>query len=185
MYTSNLNCSEETYTFIPSDAPVSLALSDANRAVSAANDLLGPVHLNSITNMVNNALVHAEVKATLRQGVKLDASRPEYHRVKLEYIINRDGNLELYAKSTGVQRSSRLMSMLDADGLMMLPRGVKGGKDRIDDGESHTVLLSRRGCQHSGIGVFGGIAVKDSLHLGRCISTVGLLENFRIKNNRI
>ena len=139
----------------------------------------------SITNMVNNALVHAEVKATLRQGVKLDASRPEYHRVKLEYIINRDGNLELYAKSTGVQRSSRLMSMLDADGLMMLPRGVKGGKDRIDDGESHTVLLSRRGCQHSGIGVFGGIAVKDSLHLGRCISTVGLLENFRIKNNRI
>jgi hypothetical protein len=82
MYASNLNCSEETYTFIPSDAPVSLALSDANRAVSAANDLLGPVHLNSITNMVNNALVHAEVKATLRQGVKLDASRPEYHRVK-------------------------------------------------------------------------------------------------------
>ena len=41
-----MNCSEETYTFIPSDAPVSLALSDANRAVSAANDLLGPVHLN-------------------------------------------------------------------------------------------------------------------------------------------
>jgi hypothetical protein len=60
------------------------------------------------------------------------------------------------------------MSMLDADGLMMLPRGVKGGKDRIDDGESYTVLLSRRGCQHSGIGVFSGIAVKDSLHLGLC-----------------
>ena len=50
------------------------------------------------------------------------------------------------------------MSMLDADGLMMLPRGVKGGKDRIDDGESHTVLLSRRGCQHSGI-------VTRALHL--------------------
>ena len=139
------------------------------------HDYMGPDG-GSITNMVNNALVHAEVKATLRQGVKLDTSRPEYHRVKLDYTINCDGNLELYAKSTGVQRSSRLMSMLDADGLMMLPRGVKGGKDRIDDGESYTVLLSRRGCQHSGIGVFGGIAVKDSLHLGLCTPTVGLLE---------
>jgi len=127
----------------------------------------------SVKSMVNNAQIHAEVSATLRQSVQLDMSRPEYHRVKLGYVINKLGHLELVADSTGVQRSSRLMSMLDADGLMMLPQGVKGDTPRAEVGESFTVLLSRRA--FGNIGTFRGMLVKDSLHLGRCIPTIGLL----------
>jgi gephyrin len=60
-----------------------------------------------------------QVVATLgTPTLKLDPARPEYHRVVLKWEHN-----TLMAYSTGVQRSSRLMSMAGATGLMEVPRG--------------------------------------------------------------
>ena len=44
--------------------------------------------------------------------------RPEYHRVKLVW---REEEVVPYVESTGIQQSSRLLSMKGADGLVVLP----------------------------------------------------------------
>jgi gephyrin len=57
-----------------------------------------------------------KLKVKLDQDVKLDPERNEYHRVS---IVIRDG--ELWAVSTGGQRSSRVGSFKQANGLLCLP----------------------------------------------------------------
>lgn len=61
----------------------------------------------------------------LDEEIPLDAERAEYHRVQVQW----DG-AKWTARSTGSQRSSRLLSMQDANGLLALPSGpgkvVKG-----------------------------------------------------------
>ncbi len=53
-----------------------------------------------------------------------DATRPEFHRVALEWDVDlHDGRGGYRALSTGSQRSSRLLSMLDADALVTVPAG--------------------------------------------------------------
>ena len=52
----------------------------------------------------------------------LDAQRPEYHRVWLSWSDSRGA---FVAKSTGGQRSSRLLSMRSANGLLLLPQVPK------------------------------------------------------------
>jgi len=94
---------------------------------------------------VKRARIHPEVKAELQNDVILDTSRPEYHRVTLQYNVNHDNvGLNLTAHSTGIQRSSRLQSMCDADGLMLLPQGMKGRKMKAQKGEMYPVLLTKR-----------------------------------------
>jgi molybdenum cofactor synthesis domain-containing protein len=88
-----------------------------------------------LDRIVSNAWVHAELRATLTHSVKLDKERPEYHRVTLHQ--SRDGTLE--ATSTGIQQSSRLQSLRDAQGLLLLPQG--GTKLTADAGEEFTVLM--------------------------------------------
>jgi len=90
-----------------------------------------------IQRIVHNAWLHPEVTATLSHDAKLDTERPEYHRVSL--TVTDDGRYE--STTTGVQRSSRLMSMRDAQGLLVLPQGVPGGKMKALKGEEYTVLL--------------------------------------------
>lgn len=90
-----------------------------------------------LNRVVDNAWLHPEVTAILTHDAKLDTERPEYHRVSLK--VTRDGRVE--ATTTGVQRSSRLMSMRDAQGLLVLPQGVPGGKMKALKGEEYTVLL--------------------------------------------
>ena len=132
------------------------------------------VSIESIPKMVQNATVHPEVKATLLQDVKLDFVRPEYHRVKLKSEFNGDGII-FNATSTGVQRSSRLASMRAADGMMLLPKGQKGGKSTARAGETYPVILLRRPFGNTGI--FSGTKVKDSIHLGNAANlTVGIIE---------
>lgn len=53
---------------------------------------------------------------TIKHSIRLD-SRPEYHRVQVS-ISNEEG---LVAESTGKQQSSRMMSMVEANGLLKLP----------------------------------------------------------------
>ena len=66
-----------------------------------------------LERVVSNARVaYPEQKIHLSAPLKLDSERPEYHRV--------DATLQ----STGVQRSSRLMSLRDAYGLVVLPQAT-------------------------------------------------------------
>lgn len=106
--------------------------------------------------VVENAWVHPELTATLTHDAKLDKERPEYHRVTL--AITKDGKYE--ATTTGVQQSSRLMSMRDAQGLLLLPQGVPGGKMKALQGEEYILLLLKDNPFHR-------VRVRDSLHLNR------------------
>eukprot|EP00804_Cyclotella_cryptica_P031061 CCRYP_015985-RA/>CCRYP_015985-RA protein AED:0.05 eAED:0.05 QI:0/0.5/0.33/1/1/1/3/530/738 len=100
---------------------------------------------------VENAFVHEEVMATLTSDVFLDRERPEYHRVSLERVPITDNQFaknvnQQYtykASSTGVQRSSRVLSLRNANGLMLLPRGgpLGCGFDVARKGTSFPVLL--------------------------------------------
>ena len=60
------------------------------------------------------------VRAYTSEPMPLDPARPEYHRVWLKWD---DGRGALVAKSTGGQRSSRLLSMRSANALLLLPQG--------------------------------------------------------------
>lgn len=104
---------------------------------------------------VNHALVHPELEVTLAHDIKLDQSRPEYHRVTLV----RDSVNGMYqAVTTGVQRSSRLMSCRDAQALLALPAGSVS-KPKALAGEAYPALLLKdlRG--------FDRLEVQDSIHL--------------------
>ena len=148
---------------------------------------------NNILTMVQNANVHAEVYATLTKGVRLDVERPEYLRVMLSTTIvhhenynhRHNGNpsfsssmmpsMQIQATPTGVQRSSRLMSMCHADGLMLMPQGIPNGKVFAEVGESYPVLLLQRPA--GGGGEFlKSIKLKDSLHYQNSSLAVGILE---------
>ena len=70
------------------------------------------------------------IKAILSQDIKLDKSRPEYHRA----IVTTKPDGLLYATSTGGQRSSRIGSFKGSNALLCMPAGdgsVKKG-DRVD-----------------------------------------------------
>jgi molybdopterin molybdotransferase len=100
-------------------------------------DTHGESSSDMVHRIVSNAWVHPEVTAKLKNDTKLDKERPEYHRV----VLSLNEQNEYIAESTGVQRSSRLMSMRDAQGLLVLPQGVVGGKMMAYKGEEYTVLL--------------------------------------------
>lgn len=101
--------------------------------------------INTVQGMARNAAVQSEIDAVLAQDLKLDIERPEYHRVTLQWVSgnaagqNRIGHF--VARSTGVQRSSRLLSMRMADGLACLPQGIRGRKMACKKGETVLVLL--------------------------------------------
>ncbi|XP_002975554.2 molybdopterin biosynthesis protein CNX1 isoform X1 [Selaginella moellendorffii] len=63
-----------------------------------------------------------KVQAKIREPIKLDATRPEYHRAVLQW---EDSEIQsgFVAESTGRQASSRLLSMKSANALLELPKG--------------------------------------------------------------
>ncbi len=64
------------------------------------------------------------VQAYLAETLKPDAERTEYHRATLEWDGTLNGGAGGYlARSTGSQMSSRLLSMLHASALLVLPPG--------------------------------------------------------------
>ena len=74
-----------------------------------------------------------KVRVMLGEKVKCDPKRPEYHRVAV--LAGSDGLL--HARSTGSQRSSRVGSLKQANGLLCLP--AKEGM--MDKGEMIDALL--------------------------------------------
>lgn len=66
------------------------------------------------------------IQVVLGNELVPDTTRPEFHRVALEWDVDlHDGRGGYRAVSTGSQRSSRLLSMLDADALVTVPAGSK------------------------------------------------------------
>ncbi|KAL6002817.1 hypothetical protein ACLOJK_023039 [Asimina triloba] len=62
------------------------------------------------------------VHARIKQPVKTDSVRPEYHRAVIRWELNDgSGNPGFVAESTGHQMSSRLLSMKSANALLELP----------------------------------------------------------------
>eukprot|EP00494_Astrolonche_serrata_P030048 UN30315 len=88
-----------------------------------ANLLIIPT-LKTLCSGGVNEYKNKEVDVILTENVKLDPIRPEYHRASLNY---HNGNF--YGTSTGVQRSSRVLSLRNADGLLHLPTGEKALKE--------------------------------------------------------
>ena len=117
-----------------------------------------------IRSAIDNARVHDELVATLTADVKLDKGRPEYHRVSLKRASSLHDKLKYsyHATSTGVQRSSRVLSLRSADGLMMLPRGgqLGCGQDLAKAGQSYPVLLY----QSSSYSMRCGTRFGESMH---------------------
>ena len=111
----------------------------------------------------DHARVHEEVMAELASDIKLDQGRPEYRRVSLRRVASADdpSQYTYQASSTGVQRSSRVMSLRGADGLMILPRGGSRGCgfDVATKGMKFPVLLLRHHSSSS------RTCFKDSMHL--------------------
>ena len=97
-------------------------------ALTTASLLVVPC-LKRLQGVARSSCGPAELPVTLSSSVSLDAVRPEFHRVALS-LRGGDGNAEPYrvrhsgeivAASTGVQRSSRLLSMRGAHALACLP----------------------------------------------------------------
>lgn len=118
-----------------------------------------------VENGVKNARVHEEVMAAITSDIVLDQGRPEYRRVILNRILSKGSDQRQYtytASDTGVQRSSRVLSLRGADGLMVLPRGGSSGcgYDVAQKGTEFPVLLYSSSLMSS------ETCFKDSMHRG-------------------
>lgn len=118
--------------------------------LSESNDSLD----SKLDSIVNEARVHPELVGTLSHDIKLDSVRPEYHRVTIEGLES--GSITI--SSTGVQRSSRLMSLRDATGLVVLPVG-NTTKPKALKGDPYPVLIMKNSF------LLEQKQVKNSLHL--------------------
>jgi gephyrin len=67
---------------------------------------------------------HSRVHARLKMPLTLDPKRPEYHRAHLSWRETLGSPGEFIATSTGVQQSSRLLSMRSSTALLCLPSGT-------------------------------------------------------------
>eukprot|EP01035_Chromulina_nebulosa_P021648 gene21648-28012_t len=93
--------------------------------------------LKRVQGLDSNQCMHTQVQVYVSDiEIQLDPERPEYHRmiVSYDYASNK-----LIAKSTGNQRSSRLLSMSSANALICLPAGT----GTVKPGALVTALLLR------------------------------------------
>lgn len=77
-------------------------------------------------------VLRPRVPVTLAETLQGDAGRPEFHRVRL---LQEQGGVT--ARTTGLQSSGRLLSMVGANGLLVLPRQEKP----FTAGETVTAIL--------------------------------------------
>ncbi len=96
--------------------------------------------LKRLQGLPSDICLHPQVTVKLvgETNIKLDPERAEYHRVNISFSDKMGENL-LVARSTGIQRSSRLLSMKSANGLLILPRGP----GVVDIGSTIQALLVR------------------------------------------
>ena len=98
--------------------------------------LLGVPALRKLAGWPEPTLTRVQV--CLSQPLRLDAYRPEYHRATVRWESSlHDGRGGLLAVSTGMQASSRLLSMRSANALLELPQG----DGALEAGATVTALL--------------------------------------------
>lgn len=87
---------------------------------------------------------HSIVDAKLAFPCKLDQERPEYHRVALTWESAKGGGAggSFVATSTGMQRSSRLLSLRSATGLLCLSQGSADSVELPEGSIVPCILLS-------------------------------------------
>jgi molybdopterin biosynthesis enzyme MoaB len=78
--------------------------------------------LRRLQGMDSATAVHAQITVQLESTLALDPERPEYHRAILSTGSDLSGAVT--ARSTGNQRSSRLLSMSSSNALLCLPQGT-------------------------------------------------------------
>jgi gephyrin len=114
------------------------------------------VALRRLQGLDSEACCHPQLTVTLasgrsgvaggEEGIQLDPERPEYHRAILVNDTSSSGSGSgtgrVLAYSTGVQRSSRLLSMLSANALLFLPQASEGRRT-IPVGATLQALLIR------------------------------------------
>ena len=89
---------------------------------------------------------HSRVQVRLTRALTIDPVRREYHRAALEWKEDSPGKGgcgEFHASSTGLQRSSRLLSMVTASALLCLPRAT-GSRRSLPAGSVVPALLLNR-----------------------------------------
>ena len=79
--------------------------------------------LRRLQGMSSLAAMHPQVAVELETALTLDPERPEYHRAVLEAGGAAGTTGMVVARSTGNQRSSRLLSMKSSNALLCLPQG--------------------------------------------------------------
>lgn len=106
--------------------------------VDDSTDTYGDSVDECIRRTIDNAtLAPPDLLVQLAHDIPLDTERPEYHRVTLQLD---EVNKIWIAISTGLQRSSRLMSLRDADALLALPQ-ASDQKPQALAGESLPAVL--------------------------------------------
>jgi gephyrin len=109
--------------------PVSALVTGQLLLVPAIRILRGSQSTPSLTT-----LGYPSLPVRLDTPLERDAQRPEYHRVSVRFDANRE---EYRARSSGNQRSSRLVSACASNGLIEVP----AGKTAIPAGEIVRVLM--------------------------------------------
>lgn len=112
---------------------------------------------NLAAQLVGDAYVHAELTVSVAHDIKLDFERPEYHRVTLDRTT-------MTVTSTGVQQSSRLLSLRDAHGLLVLPQAT-AKQSVAAAGTRYPLLLLPGGGGSSSM--LDRVRVRDSQHLAK------------------
>ena len=79
--------------------------------------------IKALTGVAQSKCHHPRVNARINMPLKLDSERPEYHRSILTWRETPGTCGEFVADSTGIQRSSRLLSMRNSSALLCLPQG--------------------------------------------------------------
>ena len=81
----------------------------------------------------------------MAHSIALDPQRPEFQRVHIEVTHPSPTETEFVGYSTGQQRSSQLLSMKSANGLIQLPSGESvGGLKTLPEGSLVKALLMDR-----------------------------------------
>jgi gephyrin len=88
-----------------------------------AYHLLVDPAIKALSGVPINKCHHARINARIAMPLKLDPVRPEYHRSVLTWRETVGTSGEFIADSTGIQRSSRLLSMRESSALLCLPKG--------------------------------------------------------------
>jgi hypothetical protein len=116
-------------------------------------------------------ILHSEVPVFLQNDVALDAERPEYHRVRLQPAwtssttpgSEKSSAVVFHAHSTGIQQSSRLASLLNAEALVLLPQAT-AEKRKIEAGTAFWALLLRDNP------LFPRVRLGESRHMAQLVS---------------